>query len=144
MFQLRNREKGDRVINVECTKQDVIALSATQSESYSLTTGELGRVPSENNETDLGTKYLERDRNKRCMTKTGMMIVVAWAGEELPVVSGTGVLIGEDLIEGHSSTMGVVLLVTVGVGLLSCVCAVFDPHLPYGNVHVTREPEVAW
>ena len=50
----------------------------------------------------------------------------------------------EDLIEGHISTMGVVLLVTVGVGLLSCVCAVFDPHLPYGNVHVTREPEVAW
>ena len=40
--------------------------------------------------------------------------------------------------------MGVVLLVTFGVGLLSCVCAVFDPHLPTGNVHVTREPEVAW
>ena len=32
----------------------------------------------------------------------------------------------------------------VGVGLLSCVCAVFDLHLPTGNVHVTREPEVAW
>ena len=24
------------------------------------------------------------------------------------------------------------------------MCAVFDPHLPTGNVHVTREPEVAW
>ena len=23
------------------------------------------------------------------------------------------------------------------------MCAVFDPHLPTGNVHVTREPEVA-
>ena len=34
--------------------------------------------------------------------------------------------------------MGVVLLVTVGLGLLSCVCPVFDPHLPTGNVHVTR------
>ena len=39
--------------------------------------------------------------------------------------------------------MGVVLLVTVGVRLLSCVCAVFDPHLPTGNVHVTGKPEVA-
>ena len=63
---------GDRVINVECTKQDVIALSAMQSESYSLTTtGELGRVPSEDNETGIGSKYLEWDRIKRCMTKMG-------------------------------------------------------------------------
>ena len=35
------------------------------------------------------------------------------------------------------------LLVTVGVGLVSCVCAVFDSHLPTGNVQVTGEPEVA-
>ena len=48
----------------------------------------------------------------------------AWAGEQLPVVSGTGVTIGEDLSEGHSWTMGVVLLVTVGVGLLRCVCCI--------------------
>ena len=47
-------------------------------------------------------------------------------------------IIGEDLFEGHSWTVGVVLLSTVGVGLLSCVCAVFDPHLPTGHVHVTR------
>ena len=40
-------------------------------------------------------------------------------------------------------TIGVVLLVTVGVGLLSCARAVFDPHLPTGNVHVTREPAIA-
>ena len=72
------------------------------------------------------------------MTKMGMMIVGAWAGEQLLVVSGTGVIIGKDLIEGHSWTMGVVLLVTVGVGLLGCVCAVFDPHLLTGKVHVTR------
>ena len=39
--------------------------------------------------------------------------------------------------------MGVVLLVTVGVVLLSCVSAVFDPHLPTGNVHVTRKPAIA-
>ena len=39
--------------------------------------------------------------------------------------------------------MGVVLLVTVGVGLLTCARAVFDPHLPTGNVHVTREPATA-
>ena len=56
---------GDRVINVECSKQDVIALSATQSESYTLISGELGRVPSEDIGTDLGTKYLERDRIER-------------------------------------------------------------------------------
>ena len=49
--------------------KDVIALSAIQSGSYSLTTGELGRVPSGDNETDPGTEYLERDRIKRCMTK---------------------------------------------------------------------------
>ena len=60
---------GDRVINVECTKQDVIALSAIQSESHTLTTGELGRVLSEDNETDLGTKCLDRDHIKQWMTK---------------------------------------------------------------------------
>ena len=73
------QDRGDQVINVECARQDVIALSATQSESYSLITGELGRVQSEDNETDLGTKYLERDRIERCMTKMVMMIVGAWA-----------------------------------------------------------------
>ena len=51
------------------------------------------------------------------------------------MVSGAGVTIWEDLLEGHSWTMGVVLLTTVGVGLLSC--------LPTGSVQVTREPEVA-
>ena len=91
---------GDRVINVECTKQDVIVLSAIPSESYTLITGEHGRVPSEDNETDLGTKYLERDRIERCMTKMGLMIVEAWAGEQLLVVSGTGVIIGRGLDGG--------------------------------------------
>ena len=75
------------------------------------------------------------------MTKMGM-IVEAWAGEQLPMVSGTGLTIGEDLFESHSWTTGVVSLITVGVGLLSCVCAVFNPHLPKGSVQVTREPEV--
>ena len=59
------------------------------------------------------------------------------------MVSGTEVLIGEDLFEGHSWTIGVVLLITIGVGLLCCVSAVLDPHLTTRNVHVTREPEVA-
>ena len=71
--------------------------------------------------------------------KLETMIVGAWAGEQLPVVSGTGMTNGEDLLEGHSSTTGVVLLTTVGVGLLCCMCAVFDPTLPTGNVQVTRE-----
>ena len=99
----------DRVINVECIKQDVIALSATQSKSYTLITGEFGRVPSEDNETDLGTKYLERDRIKRCMTRIFI-----------------GVIIGEDPIEGHSWKIGVALLDRVGVGLLSCVGAIYS------------------
>ena len=99
---------------------------------------ELGRVPSEDNEADLGTTYLERDRMKKCATKMGMLIAGACAGKQLPVVSGTEVIIGEDLIEGQSWTMGVVLLVTVGVLLLGCARAVFDPHLPTRNVHVTR------
>ena len=97
-------------------------------------------VPSKDKEADLGTKYLDRDRIKRCVTKMEMMFTGAWAGKQLPVVSGTGVIIGEDLIE--SWTMGVVLLVTVGVVLLSCACIVHNSHLPTGRT-VTREPEVA-
>ena len=49
--------------------RDVIALSPIQSESYTLTTGELGRCPSEDSETDLGTKCLEQDHIERCTTK---------------------------------------------------------------------------
>ena len=79
---------------------------------------ELGRVRREKNEADLGAKYLERDRIKKCVTKMGMLFARAWAGEQLLVVSGTALIFGEDLIEGQSWTMGVVLLVTVGVGLL--------------------------
>ena len=41
----------------------------------------------------------------------GMLFEAAWAGEQLPVVSGTEVIIGEDLMEGQSRTIGVVLLV---------------------------------
>ena len=54
------------------------------------------------------TNYLDRDRIEQWMTKMGMMIVGAWVGEQLPVVSGAGVIIGEDLFEGHSWTTGVV------------------------------------
>ena len=67
----------DRVINVECAKQEVITLSAIQSESYTLITGELGRVPNEDSESDQDTKYLERDRIERCLTR--MLILGAWA-----------------------------------------------------------------
>ena len=73
---------------------------------------------------------------------TRMLIVGAWAGKQLP----SGFRHWSDRWGGPdqgSQLDGVVLLVTVGVGLLSCVCAVFDPHLPTGNVHVGREPEVA-
>ena len=59
-------------------------------------------MPSEDNEADLGTKYLERDRIKECVTQMEMLFAGAWAGEQLPVVSGTEVLTGEDLIEGQS------------------------------------------
>ena len=50
------------------------------------------------------------------------------------MVSGIEVIIGEDLTEVQSWTLGVVLLVTVGVVLLCCARPVFDPHLPTGNV----------
>ena len=86
---------------------------------------ELGRVSSEDNEADLGTKYLDKDRIKKCVTKMEMLFARAWAGEQLPMVSGTGVIIGEKLIEGQSCLIGVVLFVTVGVVLLSCACIVF-------------------
>ena len=49
---------------------------------------------------------------------------------------------GEDLIEGLSWTIGVVLLDTFGVILLSCACIVHSSHLPTGRT-ATREPEVA-
>ena len=108
---------GDCVI----AKQDVILLSALQSELYVLNTG---------GACSIHTSYLDRDRIKRCMTMMGKLIAGAWAGEQLPVVSGTEVIIGEDLIDGQSWTIGVVLLVTVGVVLLSCACIVCYPHLP--------------
>ena len=49
-------------------------------------------MPSEDNQADLGTKNLERDRIKKCVTKMGIEIAGAWAGDWLPVVSGTEVL----------------------------------------------------
>ena len=58
------------------------------------------------------------------------------------MVSGTEILI-EDLSEGQSWSLGVVMLITVGVVLLSCEFAVVVSHLPTGNVHVTREPAIA-
>ena len=79
-------------------------------------------VPRKDKEADLGTKYLDEDRIKRCVTKMEMMFKGAWAGKQLPVVSGTGVVIGEDLIEGQSWTIGVVLLVTVGVSGTAQLC----------------------
>ena len=54
---------------------------------------ELGRVPSEDNEADPGTKCLERERIKKCVTKMEMLFAGAWAGEQLLVVSSTEVLI---------------------------------------------------
>ena len=98
---------------------------------------------SEDNEADPGTKCLERDRIKKCCDEDGDVVHRARAGEQLPGVSDTEVIMGEDLMEGQSWTMGVVLLVTVGVILPSCARAVFDPDLPTGNVHETREPAIA-
>ena len=74
----------------------------------------------------------------------GMLFAGAWAGEQLLVVSGTEVIIGEDPIEGQSWLMGVVLLVTVGVVLLSCVCLLYLIRIcQLESVHVTREPAIA-
>ena len=44
---------------------------------------ELGRVPSEDKDADLGTKYLEGDRITKCVTMMGMLIAGAWAEEQL-------------------------------------------------------------
>ena len=60
------------------------------------------------------------------------------------MVLGLGVTIGEELFEGYSWTLGVLLNTTVGVGLLSCVCVLCSTRIcQVGNVHVTREPEDA-
>ena len=48
----------------------------------------------------------------------------------------------EDLSEGQGWMIGVVLLVTNGVVLLSRACTVHSSHLPTGKT-VTRQPEVA-
>ena len=80
-------------MSIECAKQDVVSLSAIQSESNTWNTG--GTRTTHNN-------YLDKDRIEQWMIKMGMMIVGAWAGEQLPVVSGTGLTIGEDLFESHS------------------------------------------
>ena len=140
---------GEHVIDVVCSQQDVVSLSAPESEFYAMTTGgargvhtknifsdlqvdvivrleadstsasgicrrrgvgrlrylhkkglwlqdqdatknvELGRVPSEDNEADLGAKYLERDRIKKCVCEPKMGMLFAGAGEQLLVVSGT-------------------------------------------------------
>ena len=72
---------------------------------------------------------------KRCMTKMDMLVVGAWAGETVACDFGhwsEGVRVG---------TMGVVLLVTVGVVLLSCAGVRYG-HVPIGRI-VTGEPEVA-
>ena len=39
---------------------------------------ELGRVSSDGNEAELGAKYLERDRVKKCVTKMRMLFAGAW------------------------------------------------------------------
>ena len=49
------------------------------------------------------------------------------------MIPGTEELIGDDLLEGPSWTIGVMLLNTSGVGLLSCVSIVFVLHLPTGK-----------
>ena len=67
--------------DVECAKQDAVSLSTIQSESYTWNTGGARTIH---------TNYLDRHRVERCSTKMGIMIVEAWAGEQLPVVSGTG------------------------------------------------------
>ena len=141
---------GEPVIDVACSEQDVVSLSAPESEFYAMTTDgahgihtknilsdlqvgvivrletdstsasgicrrrgvgrlrylhkkqvwlqdqvaarnvELGRVPSEDNEADLGMKDLERDRIKKCLTKMWMLSVGAWVGEQLLVVAHWG------------------------------------------------------
>ena len=60
-----------------------------------------------------------------------MVFARAWAGEQVPVVSATGVIAGEESIE----------LVAVGVVLLSYACISIVSHRPTGNV--TSKPEVA-
>ena len=76
-------------------KKDMISSSALQSEFYALTTDgahdtrtENVCVPSKDKKADLGTKYLDRDRIKRCVAKMDMMFTGAWAGKYLPVVFG--------------------------------------------------------
>ena len=123
-----------RVIDVEFVKQVVNSLSAAHSEPKTLDTGGARTIHID---------YLERNCIERCMMKLENDDRGDFGWRAVACVCGHWSDIGEDLIVVHSWTMGVVLLVTVGVGLLSCACAVFDPHLPTGNVHVTREPEVA-
>ena len=114
-------------------KQDVVSLSAIRFESYTWNSGGARAIH---------TNYLDRDRIEQWMTNMGMLIVggLCWR----TVVRGFGHWIDH---------WGRKLRVTVGRrvlccssqlewGLLRCVRAVFNPHLPTGSVQVTREPEV--
>ena len=94
-------------------------------------------------QVQVAAKNVELGRDQEVCDEDGCLFAGALAGGQLLVVSRTELLTGEDLIEVQSWTMGVVLIITVGVVLLSCACAVFDPHQPSGNVHVTREPTIA-
>ena len=103
-----------------------------------------GRVPSEDNEADLGTKFFEKDKIKKCVAKMSMVFAGAWAGEQMSVVSGTSDRCGRpDVRVRIGIVMGVVLLVEVGVVLLrrGGACIVLVSQTPTGKV--TGEPEVA-
>ena len=87
-FAVQIKISAVRVIDVESTKQDVISLSAIQ---FELCTLEIGGART------IHTDYMERDCIERGMMKLETMIVGAWVGEQLLVVSSAGLTIGEDL-----------------------------------------------
>ena len=94
--------------------------SALQSKVYVMTTGGARAIH---------TNYLDRDCIKRCMTKMGMMIAGAWAGEQLRTIFRHWSDHWGRFVRGTERMIGVVLLVTDGVTLLSsaCVCTFFTP-----------------
>ena len=106
--------------DVECAKQDVVSLSAIQPEPYTWNTG--GARTSHTNCLDRSHRPTDDQDGNDDRGGLGWRIVA------------------EDFLEGHSWTTGVVLHITIGVGLLSCMCCIQSAP---ANGKCRCDPEVA-
>ena len=96
--------------------------AATEHGQEVETTGiQLGRIPSKENEADIGTKYLEWENISKCLQKMAMSVTGASAGSAL---HGCGVHVGFEHQEGNVvflTTLEKMLLVTTMILLATTI-----------------------